>query len=178
MSNTEEWRVIKDYPNYMVSSFGRVKNVKFAKERILKQVITNDGYLRVGLYKTQKQTACSVHRLVAQSFIPNPDNLPQVNHKNEIKTDNRVENLEWCTNKYNVNYGTRNLHASLNNRNNPKQKCKPVNQYTINNEFLKEWPSLREIERQLGFKRQNIKSCCNHKPNNKTSYVFHWEWAA
>lgn len=91
---------------YQVSNFGRVKslsNEKTRKEKIL-NITHRNKYNLVTLYKNHTRTTFSVHRLVAQAFIPNPDNLPQVNHKDENKLNNKVDNLEWCTQIYNVNY--------------------------------------------------------------------------
>lgn len=109
----EEWRSIQGYEGlYEVSSYGRVKSleryksnnggIQLLKEKILRPHNTKKGYLTVQL----RNKRFTVHRLVAQAFIPNPDNLPQVNHKDEDKTNNNVTNLEWCTAKYNSNYGT------------------------------------------------------------------------
>lgn len=114
----EEWRPIEGYEElYEVSSYGRVRSLdryvvdslghrKFYKSKVLSPAKDTDGYLKVGLSYNGKCKKCLVHRLAAQAFIPNLDNLPEVNHKDEDKTNNRVDNLEWCTTKYNVNYGT------------------------------------------------------------------------
>lgn len=114
----EEWRPINGYEGwYEVSNCGRVRSldrtiaykdghVHEYKGRLLKSGTDRDGYLLVSLHKNGKVKAGKVHRLVAQAFIPNPDKLPQVNHKNENKQDNRVSNLEWCSAKYNINYGS------------------------------------------------------------------------
>ena len=102
---------IKDY--YYVSSFGKVFSIKSGRPKILKAGKDRDGYLHVGLQTNKgKQKFMKVHRLVAMAFILNQDNKEQVNHKNEIKTDNYVQNLEWITSKDNINYGTRNERAS------------------------------------------------------------------
>ena len=111
----EIWRPIEGYEGlYEVSNTGIVRsldrydsNNHFLKGRILKLCADKDGYLNVGLCLGNKEKKYKVHRLVAQAFIPNPDNLPQVNHKDEVKTNNRVENLEMCNAKYNSNYGSR-----------------------------------------------------------------------
>ena len=108
----EEWRDIKDYKNlYQVSSLGRVKslgNDKKRKEKILKPFKNNKGYLQIFLCKENKRKGMLVHRLVCEAFLKNPYNLPDVNHRNEDKQDNRLENLEYCDKRYNNNYGTRN----------------------------------------------------------------------
>lgn len=108
----EEWKDIKGYEGlYQISNKGRVKslgNNKSRKEKIRDGKIDNNGYKRIGLCKNGKEKKYKIHRLVAQAFLPNPDNLPVVNHKDENKLNNNVENLEWCTQEYNCNYGSRN----------------------------------------------------------------------
>lgn len=119
---TEEiWRPIVGYEGlYEVSSYGRVRSldryVKYSngpihlhKGMILNPEKDKDGYLQVILYNNGKIHQIKIHRLVAQAFIPNPQDLPQVNHKDEVKTNNSVDNLEWCNAKYNANYGSRNI---------------------------------------------------------------------
>lgn len=109
----EIWKEIKEFDgNYSVSTKGRVRSNgllkgKNSKVRILKTELSKKGYLRVGLTKDGKQKKYLVHRLVAIAFLDNPNNLPEVNHRNEIKTDNRVENLEWMSRRDNMNYGDR-----------------------------------------------------------------------
>ena len=102
----EEWKEVPDYEGlYEVSNTGNVRSL--IKNKIIKGFINRCGYKLVGLSKNGISKWFQVHRLVAQVFIPNPDNLPMVNHKDEDKNNNRVENLEWCDAKYNINYGTR-----------------------------------------------------------------------
>ena len=100
------WADIKDFKDYEISTEGKVRNKR--RGRVLKDRINTSGYLSVILYVNGKPISKLVHRLVAEAFIPNPDNKPQVNHINEIKTDNRVTNLNWMTRLENCNYGTRN----------------------------------------------------------------------
>ena len=107
----EEWRDIIGYEGkYQVSNLGRVKSLKNTRgnyrEKILKPGKDAKGYKQVSLYKNGKGKMYKIHRLVAIAFIPNPNNYPMINHKDEDKTNNCVDNLEWCTNKYNMNYGT------------------------------------------------------------------------
>ena len=103
----EEWRDIKGYEGkYKISSYGKVKSLKHKDEKLLKPSYDKDGYKQVILCNNGKGKKWFIHRLVAIHFLPNPNNLPQVNHKDEDKANNVVENLEWCTCKYNINYGT------------------------------------------------------------------------
>ena len=107
----EEWRDIKGYEGrYQVSSFGRIYSCYSGI--CLKIHTREDGYTRVSLYKNNRYKSFLVHRLVAEAFISNPNNYTQVNHKDENKQNNRVENLEWCTARYNTNYGTHNKRVS------------------------------------------------------------------
>ena len=109
----EIWKDVVDFEGlYQVSNKGRIRSLKYGKEKILKLVRTHNGYLRICLIKNGEKKMCLVHRLVSQVFLPNPQNLPDVNHKNEDKTNNNVNNLEWCDKKYNSNYGTRNQRIS------------------------------------------------------------------
>ena len=160
----EIWRTIKGYESqYQVSDQGRVKSLKFGKERILKPLRNTFGYLFVFLCKNGEKKEYKVHRLVAKTFIPNPDNLPQVNHKDEDKDNNSVQNLEWCDSKYNNNYGTRNEKLS-----------KSVLQYTKSGVFVREWKSATDVQRNLNYNIGNISKCCNGKL--KSAYNFIWKY--
>ena len=114
----EIWKDIKGYEGlYKVSNLGRVKSVHFnhskkVTEKILKPIKDRDGYVDAFLYKNGKVKHFKMHRLVAEAFIPNPNNLPQINHIDENVNNNRVDNLEWCTVGYNINYGKRNEKVS------------------------------------------------------------------
>ena len=159
----EIWKDKKDYEgHYQVSNWGRIKSIKFGKERILKQNI-RCGYYYVNLYKNNIKKQYPVHRLVAEAFIDNPDNLFQVNHKDENKTNNNVDNLEWCTNEYNINYGTRTERCS-----------KPVLQYTLDGEFVREWPSTMECGRN-GFNQGNIWMCCQGKLKKYKGFIWRYK---
>ena len=102
---TEIWKNIEGYEGkYQVSNLGRVKSM-IGQEKVLHPKKHRNGHLQIGLHKDKKRKTMYIHRLVAQAFIPNPDNLPCVNHKDENPNNNNVDNLEWCTQKYNCNYG-------------------------------------------------------------------------
>lgn len=171
----EIFKEIEGYSGlYAVSNYGRVKslgngNSNNSKERILKPAKNSDGYLVVGLYKEGKCKFYKIHRLVAQAFIPNPNNYPQVNHKDEDKTNNKVENLEWCTHFYNINYGTRNQKVAERHINNPKQS-----KQVLCLETGKIYPSTHQVERELGFYQQDISKCCNGKL--KTCGGYTWKY--
>ena len=113
----EIWKDIKGYEGlYQVSNMGRIKSLNYrntGEEGILRHSLDSYGYLKVTLHKNGKQKYFRIHRLVAETFIPNVNNLPEVNHIDENKENNHVENLEWCDRKYNNNYGSRNERASV-----------------------------------------------------------------
>lgn len=170
----EIWKDVVGYEGYYeVSNFGNVRSIdryvnhssggeRISKGKYLKQQILK-GYKRVQLSKERKVKHHFVHRLVAFAFIPNPNNLPEINHIDEDKTNNNVENLEWCDTKYNINYGTRLQKCSkiLTNR---KDLSKYVLQYTLDGEFVNEYPSVSEAHRQTGIRINSISQCCNgHK---------------
>lgn len=169
----EGWRDIKDYEGlYQVSNLGRIKsfgNGKTRKEKILKSRKDGCGYHFVTLYKEGKVKTYKVHRLVAQAFIPNPDNLPQINHIDENKSNNCVDNLEWCDCKYNINYGSRNERTA---KTLSKSLSKPILQFSKTGEFIKRWDGLRQVERELGVKNNNITHCL--KGRSKTAGDYKW----
>ena len=156
----EIWKDIKGYEGlYEVSNLGNVKNIKGL---ILKNYSDKNGYLRVYLYNNFKRKTCMVHRLVAEAFLDNPNNYPQVNHKNEDKSCNTVDNLEWCNVKYNCNYGKRN-----------EKIKKKVIQYDKKNNLIKEWNCVTEAENKLNI--SHISSCCKNKRKTAGGYVWKYK---
>ena len=110
----EEWRIIDINPDYQVSNTGLVRSIKHNRVKVLRPSLNNRGYWRVTLTANGIQTYHAVHRLIATAFIPNPDNKPQVDHINRIKTDNRVENLRWATSsENNINVPSRVEHRQI-----------------------------------------------------------------
>lgn len=125
---TEIWKDIKGYEGiYQVSSRGKVRSFHFGKNIKILRFSIRGGYANVILYKNKKRKTFSVHRLVAEAFIDNPNDLPEVNHKDEDKLNNQVENLEWCTPKYNSNYGTRNKRIKETKSRNKKEELENGN---------------------------------------------------
>lgn len=166
----EIWKDIEGYEKlYQVSNLGRVKSLKFGKERILKAIKGKDGYLRISFCKERKIKTFLVHRLVAFAFIPNPDNLPQVNHLDENKQNNISSNLEFCDAKYNINYGTHNKRQSESNTNHPSKSKK-----VLCVETGEIYPSTMQVERELGFPNVSISAVCTGKI--KTYKGFHWRY--
>lgn len=178
----EIWKDINDYEGlYQVGNFGRVRSLgngksNNSKERILQPRKRRDGYLQVVLCKDGKQKNFLVHRLVASAFIENTDNLPCVNHKDEDKTNNFVGtpendykdgNLEWCTNEYNNIYGTR-IERFV------KVMSKPVLQFSKTGDFIREWTSVMECERN-GFDQGHVSECCNGKRKSHKGYIWKYK---
>lgn len=151
-------KTIKDFPNYAVTENGDVYNTNTMKK--LKPTKRN-GYLQIGLWNGNgKPKIFSIHRLVAMAYIPNENNLPCVNHKDENKENNNVNNLEWCTYKYNNNYGK---HKPVNNLNGYITTRKAVYQFTTGGRIISRYISVREAARQTGLNQSNIVKCCLHK---------------
>ena len=171
----EEWKPIKGFEGiYEISNTGIVRGIEHIvidkkgtyhkiKSSIKAKQKDKDGYERVGLWHNGKPYSRQVHRLVAEAHIPNPDNLPQVNHKNEIKNDNRVENLEWCSVAYNNNYRNK----TINTR-------KKVNQYDLNGNFIKTWDCIIQAAKYYGINRSLITDVC--KGRRKTAKGFIWRY--
>lgn len=189
----EIWKDIPGYNGrYQASTLGRIRSTdrlveksnglkEFYKGRVLKASLVPSGYLYVGIAEEQnKFRSRRVHRLIAETFIPNPLNLPEINHKNEDKTDNKVENLEWCSREYNSQYGHRIEKYSKANINNPALS-KEVNQYDLKGNYIRSFPSAAEAARFLGkdsVAANRIGQCCRglyQKGNSAYGYL--WRFA-
>ena len=177
----EKWKDIKGYEGlYQISNYGNLRGLdryitenntnkkRHIKSKIIKPVVNNSGYHEVCLRnKNKEKKHHRIHRLVAEAFIPNPNNLPIINHKDKNKINNNVRNLEWCTYKYNNNY---------------KKTTKPcwykgvkVNQYDKDMNYIKTYNSMYEIERKYNVTRTSIRYCCLGK--NKTCRGYVWRYA-
>ena len=191
------------YPDYEVSNFGKVKSLNYkrsGKERILKYGKTKDGYLLVALSKNRNSKTFLVHRLVTLAFIPNPENLPIINHKDENPSNNHVNNLEWCTYTYNINYGNcikkiserrkgfrfteeaiQKMSDSHKGKKQPievinkirQKNSKVVLQYSLDGTFIKEWESTIQASKEL--KIHHISECCNGKRKTCGGYLWRYK---
>lgn len=181
----EVWKDIEGFEDlYQVSNFGQVRSLphpymsssklgklytKQCKGRILRQWISDDGYYCVTLSKDGVHEHKRVHRLVAEAFIPNPDNLPYINHKDESRTNNLPSNLEWCTQEYNVNYGTAQDRKTRNYR-------KPIEQLTLDGKHVAFYPSAHAAARASNgvYRRECIYDVVRGKI--KTAYGYRWRY--
>lgn len=162
----EIWKPVSGYEGrYEVSNLGRVKSlpktwvnwtggIAHHPEKILRPRLNTYGYLRVSLRDGITSKDKFVHRLVAQAFIPNPYNMPEINHKDEDPTNNRVENLEWCTHIYNNQYGTKNRRGAL-------KRGLAVSQYDLSGNYICSFPTIRDAGRATGCSINQIRNCLN-----------------
>ena len=174
------WKPIKGYEGlYEVSNDGHVRSVsrkvhykngalRFWEGQEITPHADKDGYMKVGLSRNGSQTSKSVHRLVAMAFIENPNHLPLINHKDENKANNNVDNLEWCTNQYNCLYS-----------NTPQKMIAAtkvsVLQMTRNGEVIKRWESMSEAGRSLGISFKHISRCV--RGERPTAGGYRWQRA-
>lgn len=164
-------KAINEY--YEVDTEGNVYSLRF--NRKLSPKNNWDGYLRIQLWDHGKCKFVAIHRLIAEAFVPNPDNKPFINHKNGNKQDNRAENLEWCTQQDNIR------HAWANGLSKTHDLRCPVLQYSKDGSFIRKWPSQISVEHELGIYRNNVSRCCKcnrDKPNsNYSAGGFVWRFA-
>lgn len=172
--NKEIWKNINFLNNYyQISNKGNIRHIKSKRINILKPHKDKNGYLIISLYINKKFQTFKLHRLVAQAFIPNPDNLPQVNHKDGNKLNNCVNNLEWCTCRENINHAVKNGYYA--NRDYSK-KFKKVYQYNLDGELVKIWNSIIEASTTLGICASTITKVCKHKDKYKTYKGYIWRY--
>lgn len=168
----EIWKDIKGYEGlYQVSNLGRIKSFRRGKraycptEYILKNSITDKGYCMVTLYNNTKREKFLVHRLVAEAFIPNPNSMPHINHIDENKTNNCVNNLEWCTPQYNNCYGTARFRAMM-------TKGHPVHQCLINGEWLATYATNSVASEITGVSVKEISACLRGSLHSAGGFVW------
>lgn len=176
----EIWKDIENYEGlYQVSNLGRIKSFprRYSRNKapiIMKQRIDHKGYLQLSLCKNGKEQNKKVHRLVAQGFIPNPNNLPQINHIDGVKTNNNVSNLEWCDNSYNQLHANR-MGLNKHRLERVKEVCnKPVAQLTLNDDLLNKYISLREASEKTGCNYKSMSACASGK--TKSSGGYKWKY--
>lgn len=177
----EIWKPILEVEGkFEISNLGNLRGVdryanvrgggqRLVKGKNIKPVKCKNGYFEAQITYKGKKYIWMLHRLVAQYFIPNPYNLSEVNHKDENPQNNNVENLEWCTPKYNCNYGTRNKRCM------EKVIKKAVNQYTLNGEFVAQYEMINEASRKNGVDASQIIRVCKGKNNTAGGYI--WKYA-
>lgn len=177
---TEVWKDIEGFEDsYQISNMGRFRSkdrharihdgVRRVKGKILCPIRCKNGYMEVQMSKGQKRTVMLLHRAVAKAFIPNPDNLPEVNHKDEDITNNCADNLEWCTSKYNANYGSRNARMMEN------RVFVPVIQKALDGTFIKQWDCMTRACEAVGADISSMIRVCKGKQHTCRGYK--WEYA-
>ena len=171
----EIWKDIKDYEGlYQISNLGRIKSFrrstkfKCPDEYILTPTVANNGYMQVTFYKDKTKHKFLVHRLVAKAFLPNPNNYPQVNHKDENRENNRVDNLEWCTAEYNNAYGTAQLRKI-------DTVSKPIEQLTYDGKVIAIYRSTRIASEILHIERGTLSSAIN---KHSQCQGFFWRYSS
>ena len=162
----ETWKSITDYSNYEISNYGRLRK----GDKIIKPTHCTNGYLEYALWKKGIRKVLLAHRLVAYYFLSNPNNLPEINHLDEDITNNNVSNLEWCSSKYNANYGTRNMKCKNANRHN----FKSVSQFDLDGNFIKEYECISDAAREVNGDTSFISRAC--RGLSYTAYGYKWKF--
>ena len=164
---------IKGFDNYTIDKEGNIYSL--LSKRYLKPWQDNKGYLIVELRDNDgKRKFKKVHRLVAETFIPNPNNLPEVNHKDENKQNPNVDNLEWCTSKYNSNYGTRKERLGKSIRNSCVKKRKAIVQYDLDGNIIREYDAIERVK-DYGFHQPNVIAVLKGRRNHTGGYIFKYK---
>lgn len=186
----EVWKDIKGYEGlYKVSNTGKVKSFQRNREKFLSDKYYENGYLRASLSKNKKKKKVLIHRLVAETFIPNPENKPEVNHIDGNKRNNNVSNLEWCTRCENVNHAwetglneehreklSKTAYKTVNKYKLWEKNRKPVIQMDLDGNFIREFGSAQEASEYYGIKRlwNSISACCTGR--RKTANGYKWKF--
>ena len=185
--DNEQWKTIKD-SNYSVSTCGRIRRNAHSTEqfingihaktltykaRIMRLTLSQLGYYHTRISINGKLKDVRVNRLVAEAFITNPKKLPHVNHKNEDTTDNRVENLEWCTPEYNNNYGTARQRLVATRINKYSNKWRTINQYSLDGKLIHSFKYKGLLEK-AGFDYNSIDKCCKHIVPSAFGYIWRY----
>lgn len=164
-SNKTEWRQVKEHQNYEVNQFGEIRHKK--RQQILKPRRNPGGYLYVCFKVNGKNTNFAVHRIVANAFIPNPNEKQEVNHKDYDKTNNCVANLEWVS-------GSENKKHAFQKKENKDKRGKEVAQYSKNGDFIAIYPTISEAAQKTNGSIGAISNCCRGR--SKTSGGFRWSF--
>lgn len=180
----EIWKDVVGYEGfYQVSNEGNVRSVdrhvicknsiRFYKGKQLSICEDDKGYYRVLLAVAGKHRSCQIHRLVAEAFLPNPEQLKEVNHKDENPSNNHVDNLEWCTKVYNLAYGTGRARSMR------SQHKKAVLQYSLNGELIAEYDGINAAARAIGKTNDagKITKCCTGKSQTAFKYIWRYKEA-
>lgn len=164
----EVWFPLEDYEGlYLISNLGRIASRHWNKHKILRQRINNKGYAIVNLCKYGLLKTFKVHSLVAKHFLPNPNKLTEINHKDENKLNNRWDNLEWCTRSHNINYGTRTSRQRL-------KVIKGVIQYDKNGKYIASFDSISQAGKIIGISPQHIVACCKNKYPQAGGFIWRY----
>ena len=177
----EEWKPVKNYEQYYeVSSLGRIRSLdrktifkdgrvrQFYGKVLIINTVNNSGYLTVSLHDRGKSKTFLVHRIVAEAFVENPNQYTEVNHIDQNKKNNRVENLEWCTNKENVNHGNEIERGA-------KKQRRNFVQLDMDGNLVKVWSGFKKMQRETGVQRKSVYECCVGKRDSYMGYK--WKYA-
>lgn len=163
--STENWRIVQEYDHYEVNEIGQIRHIKRKKNLSLR--VNPNGYAYVNFNINGHRKNFAVHRIVAQAFLPNPNNYSEVNHKDYNKLNNNVNNLEWVS-------GSQNKKHMFLKEENKKVRGKMVEQYSLKGEYIKTFSSISDAAKEIGCAVSAISNCCSGR--NKTSMGYYWKF--